>query len=537
MTIDVPEKELNQQWRLSAAHLQKNTELLKDGTYMVKIWPYPTALALESYQILRAYDLIGLPQFAEGGLNFWLLSAKPVSPKGNLFQRDNYKTPHKEGHARIQATAGFHYLMTRNDEWRKKVLPELEASYEHSRELRANTSESGNAVLQRNWRPTKSKNSGSLPPTCWAAGLLPPFTWSGDIGGCRMSYRNDAGFYEGMLEVANLVAIDDPERGGRMRKEAEDYRQAIRRSMDRAVALTPVTKVQDGTYRRYMPYGPYTRGTWPQYLCSTSGHRNMYYDVLHNGLSVCWRRVYAPDETVVQETLDIVEDLFLQHAGKSRIAEPWFHPGLHPRRCVMCQSIEKDKSKVAEPWFYLSGFAYQCAHDPTAFVHLLGGDVPLAIRALYVQYACNIHPDLEYHFAEHPLSRCKDKTFEEGGFLGRVRMLLAQEEGESLWLARFALREWVEQGKRISVKNAPTFFGPTGYEIVSDVDNGKINATVELPARNAPREVVLRFRHPKSAPIKSVTVNGKPWTEFNKDKETITLRRGLTGTVAVTATY
>jgi hypothetical protein len=67
--------------------------------------------------------------------------------------------------------------------------------------------------------------------------------------------------------------------------------------------------------------------------------------------------------------------------------------------------------------------------------------------------------------------------------------------------------------------------------------------------------VVLRFRHPKTAPIKAVTVNGpsagsrlradatagtagqgKPWTEFNKDKETITLK-GLTGNVTVTAQY
>jgi len=68
------------------------------------------------------------------------------------------------------------------------------------------------------------------------------------------------------------------------------------------------------------------------------------------------------------------------------------------------------------------------------------------------------------------------------------------------------------------------------------VDNGKISATIEMPTRKAPKEVVLRFRHPKSAPIKSVTVNGKSWTDFNKDKETITLK-GLTGTVAVTAQY
>jgi hypothetical protein len=57
-----------------------------------------------------------------------------------------------------------------------------------------------------------------------------------------------------------------------------------------------------------------------------------------------------------------------------------------------------------------------------------------------------------------------------------------------------------------------------------------------MPARKAPKEVVLRFRHPKAAPIKNVAVNGKPWTEFNQDKETITLM-GLNGTVAVTAQY
>ena len=89
---------------------------------------------------------------------------------------------------------------------------------------------------------------------------------------------------------------------------------------------------------------------------------------------------------------------------------------------------------------------------------------------------------------------------------------------------------------KISVKNAPTPFGAAAYEIVSDVDNGKINATIEMPTRKAPKEVILRFRHPKTAPIKGVTVNGKPWTEFNKDKETITLK-GLTGQVTVTAQY
>ena len=86
------------------------------------------------------------------------------------------------------------------------------------------------------------------------------------------------------------------------------------------------------------------------------------------------------------------------------------------------------------------------------------------------------------------------------------------------------------------MKNSPTYFGTVAYEIVSDVDNGKITATVEAPSRKAPKELLLRFRHPKAAPMKSVSVNGKPWTDFNKDKETISLK-GLSGAISVQANY
>jgi hypothetical protein len=116
------------------------------------------------------------------------------------------------------------------------------------------------------------------------------------------------------------------------------------------------------------------------------------------------------------------------------------------------------------------------------------------------------------------------------------RDMLVMEDGQSLWVARATPRAWLEQGKKIAVKNAPTYFGPLAYQIVSDVDNGKIVATVEIPSRNPPKSVVVRFRHPKAAPIKSVTVNGQPWAGFDKDKEVIELT-GLTGKVVVVAGY
>jgi len=51
---------------------------------------------------------------------------------------------------------------------------------------------------------------------------------------------------------------------------------------------------------------------------------------------------------------------------------------------------------------------------------------------------------------------------------------------QGLWLARRTPPAWLEQGRMISVKNARTHFGPTAYEIASDVDHGRIVARQSL---------------------------------------------------------
>ena len=100
----------------------------------------------------------------------------------------------------------------------------------------------------------------------------------------------------------------------------------------------------------------------------------------------------------------------------------------------------------------------------------------------------------------------------------------------------FRSRSWLQQGKKIAVKNAPTYFGALAYEIVSDVDNGKITATIEIPNRSPVKNVILRLRHPQAKAIKVVTVNGRPWKRFDPGKEVIELK-GLTGKAVVVAGY
>jgi hypothetical protein len=68
------------------------------------------------------------------------------------------------------------------------------------------------------------------------------------------------------------------------------------------------------------------------------------------------------------------------------------------------------------------------------------------------------------------------------------------------------------------------------------VENGRIVTTLEMPGRNEPQSIVLRLRHPKSTPIKSVIVNGEPWSDFDATKEVIRLH-DLHGTVKVETIY
>jgi hypothetical protein len=169
-------------------------------------------------------------------------------------------------------------------------------------------------------------------------------------------------------------------------------------------------------------------------------------------------------------------------------------------------------------------------------MHLAGDDIPVFLRSFLNCYAIDILPGSEYIFNEHAVHGPPDKIFEEAAFLERFRNLLVMEDGQKLWLARATPRIWLEQGKKISVKNAPTHFGTVAYEIVSDADHGKITATIEMPSRNPPKSVLLRFRHPKALPMKSVTVNASPWADFDPVKEVISLH-DVKGTIKLESHY
>ena len=223
----------------------------------------------------------------------------------------------------------------------------------------------------------------------------------------------------------------------------------------------------------------------------------------------------SPEDPRVQGHLDVLEDRLLLENDKVAARTPGFAP--------------------AKDWFSQASWQYQCGLERHANIHILAGDAPNFIRSMLNQYAVDIVPG-EYTFREHTTTGPTDKPYEEACFLERLRMMLVMEQGDALWLARATPRAWLEQGRRIAVKNAPTHFGPVGYEILSDVDHGRITVLLQPPTRNPPTQVFVELRHPKAAPITEVSLNGAEWTDFEAAKGLVKLR-GVQGATRLEVRY
>jgi hypothetical protein len=120
-----------------------------------------------------------------------------------------------------------------------------------------------------------------------------------------------------------------------------------------------------------------------------------------------------------------------------------------------------------------------------------------------------------------------------------TRWMLVFEDPASntLWLAKGTPRNWLEDAKTIAVSNAPTRWGPVSFTLRSRLHEHEVQCIVSLGSRNSPDAIKLRLRVPEGNRIQSVTRNGKSWTDFNPQEETVTLHPLLKDPVTLTVHY
>jgi hypothetical protein len=151
-----------------------------------------------------------------------------------------------------------------------------------------------------------------------------------------------------------------------------------------------------------------------------------------------------------------------------RLTPTYFYTG---KRLQFLAGRRKERGlPSAEDWFW-GGASPQLGYSYLANVYLRRDEVSSFLRQWVNNYAAFVMPTPEYCFLEHFMNH-EDPSivelFKKGDyrqylngrvlsyFMEQFRSLLVWEDDNVLWLAKATPRHWLEQGKRVSVKNAPT---------------------------------------------------------------------------------
>ncbi len=183
--------------------------------------------------------------------------------------------------------------------------------------------------------------------------------------------------------------------------------------------------------------------------------------------------------------------------------------------------------------------ANEPVYNQQATAYLLRDDPQAAIRAFYSYMACAFsHSALEpvEHRWTHGQYFGPPST--DGAWFELYRNMLIHEwDNDTLLLGQATPRKWLEDGNKIEIERAPTYFGSLSLVIESQANSGKITATIRTPDRHRPGVLLVRLRHPQSKLIQSVTVNGQAWTDFDRQKEWIKVQNPTQADYRIVAGY
>ncbi|MHB9025052.1 MAG: glucosidase family protein [Armatimonadota bacterium] len=340
---------------------------------------------------------------------------------------------------------GEHYRYTRDDAWLRKIAPKLIKSCEYILSWR-----------QRNMREElRGRGYGLIDGKV------------ADPEDAFHAFMNNGYAYLGLQRVSEMLANVDPDESARWAREAASFKADIRQAFFDVLAISPVVPLGDGTWCPTM--APWAEGRGPVSLF-TDGLK-----WFTHGSFFCRDSLIGPNYLGFQEVLDSAEE------GMSFILE--YQADLMHMRNVA----------FAQPYY-----------SPHAWLHLRRGEVKAFLKVYYNGFA-GLADRETYSFWEHYFHASPHKTHEEGWFLMQTRWMLYMERGDTLELLPGIPRAWLEQGKRISLDNVASYFGPLSLEVTPELEQGRITAFITCEGDRKPARVLLRLPHPDGRKPSRVT--------------------------------
>ncbi len=436
-------------------------------------------LESEANSIVLGMDYLGHEEFSRRSLDFFVGRYNPAG-----YLTTGYTLMGTGWHL---WTLAEHVRLTGDEAWLGELAPKVAGLCEWIAAQREKT---------RRLRPDGEKQTNY--------GLMPPGVVA-DWGMYANRFYMDGHFCAGLLEASEALSrVGHPE-ASRLQAVAAEYRAELSRAYQWTQANTPVRQRLDGTWAPGAPGMTYCFGTVGEFFPGEDWGRTWAGDVEIGPHHLAALGLMEAGDAAVDWMMDELEDIWCLHSGLGD------YPG----------------EKSQQDWFTLGGFAkVQPYYARMCDVYARRDEVRSFIRSYF-----NAIPSLvsleNLSFWEHFHNIGGwNKTHETGAFLQQTRRMLVDERGSELWLAPFVTSEWLKDGLQVSLKRAPTRFGPVSYRIRSSAAQGTIEAEIDPPTRTAPAAIVLRLRHPEGRPMRRVMVNDEEWDQFDPQSETIRLQAG-----------
>lgn len=476
-------------------------------------------LAFEVARVAHGMDLVGLHEEADKVYQHFL-DAPGAKSDGDYMDgqgafewatsiRHDMGYSHDGTHAstgRLLFAMADRYFLTGNRTWLEQRVARMQAAADWIIRQRR-------SYLQDVPNRQDLMVAGLMPACMLGDYAIPSCDW-------HWYYVDNALAVQGLQRFADALYELDPEAGRKYRAEAGAFRADVRRAVEKEAVLAPVRQGNDGMYHSYLPRMAYAAGLpGPELGAPQYPDCDRFMGALP--LAEPYAVMDASDPRMM-DTLSVMEEMgTCADAVRER------------------EQARRQKGLATEDAWFWHSFVSLPKASHNANVYLLQDDVPNFLRFWMNCYAANVGADgrlwEHWHLGEFGECTAPDNGT-AGWFMENFRNLLVMESGDHLWLARGTPRAWLEQGRSIRVSHAPTYFGPVTYTIESDVDAGQISATISVPERKRPRDILLRLRHPQAAPIQRVEINGQPSDGFDAAREIVRLT-DMSGQVSVRVGY
>lgn len=286
--------------------------------------------------------------------------------------------------------------------------------------------------------------------------------------------------YLGLSRVGEMLGSVDRANAERLKKEAAAWRSDIRSSFFNSMAGSPVVPLGDGSWCPTVP--PWTEAKAMRLLYLDPG------TFLSHGTFTVSDAMLGPLYLVFCEVLDPEEQ-----ASRMLLS---YHTDLFYQR----------NAAFSQP--------YYSRHN---WLQLRLGMVKPFLMTYYNTFSALADRET-YTFWEHLYKVSVHKTHEEAWFLMQTRWMLYLEDGQTLRLLSGIPGRWLENGKKIEVKNAASYFGPVSFSVESYTDRNLITATIECNSSRKPAEVRIRIPHPEGKFPSKVTGG-----IFDRSSETVVI--------------